>query len=245
MTKGRFMKHLFLLNIVLFAVCAFGADILVGTNKVDLAFEDKALSPDEKAFIAEDIQRVLSMDGKEKLKPYGDTEKHAPDMKGYISVGPKGHYWPRAFWKNDFGQYRIDEKTSKKELIISKKLVAAYRKAIVLKNNHLDAFASLDSFLKEIDKGYHPEKMDLAEKRSLFWFPPGMSAWSKEKYYDDNLLELKTISLALPSVLTFQEAPVGSDTVLYCKPVVRSKQDNSFDQMTLVYDGTRWRIRAF
>lgn len=239
------MKHLCLMNIILFAVCAFGADVLVGTNEVDLAFEGDALSPDEKAFIAEDIQRVLSTGGKEKLKKYGEAEKHAPNMKGRISVGPKGHHWPRAFWKNDFGQYRIDEKTSKKELIVPKKLVDAYRESIELKHKHPEAFASLDSFLKEIDKGYHPEKMDLAEKKALFWFPPGMPAWSKEKYYDDNLREMKTISFNHPSVLTFQEAQVGSNTVLYCKPVVRSKQDDSFDQMTLVYDGARWRIGAF
>ncbi len=243
--KGKYMKHLLLLTVILFTVYAFGANVLVGTNKVELAFKCTTLSPDEKAFIAKDIQQVLSTDDKKKLKQYNEIDKHTQNMVGYISVGTKGHHWPRAFWENDFGQYRINEKTSKKELIVPKKLVDAYRESIELKNKHPEAFASLDSFLKELNKGYHPEKMNLAEKKALFWFPPGMPAWSQEKYYDDNLREMKTISFYHPSVLTFKKTQIGNNTILYCKPVVRSKQYDSFDQMTLVYDGKRWRIGTF
>jgi len=239
------MKHCLLLNLVLLVACAFGADVLVGTNEVDLALENGTLSQTDKALIVEDIQRVLSTGGTENLKQYEGAEKHAPGMKGRIIVGSKGHHWPRAFWENDFGQYRVDEKTSKKELVVPGKLVDAYREAIELKNNHPEAFGNLDAFLREIDEGYHPEKMNLAEKKALFWFPPGMAAWSEEKYYDDNLREMKTITFNYPSLLTFQEAQVGSNAVLYCKPVVRSKHDDTFDQMTLVYDGERWRIGAF
>ncbi|MGD9611792.1 MAG: hypothetical protein AB7V22_02700 [Kiritimatiellia bacterium] len=238
------MKHLLLLNIALIVASAFGSDVLVGTNQVDLAFEDGILSPADKALIVEDIQHVLSTAtvGKMDLKPYNDAKKHSLGIEGSISLGAGGHYWPRAFWKNDFGDYRVDERTSKKMLVVPKKLIDAYREAIQFKNNHPEAFTSLDAFLEQINKGFQPEKMDLSEKKALFWFPPGMPAWSKEEYYDDNLREMKTISFSYPSLLTFQKVQIGNNTVIYCKPVIISKEDDNFYQMTLVYDGGRWRI---
>jgi hypothetical protein len=60
-----------------------------------------------------------------------------------------------------------------------------------------------------------------------------------------NIEGIKVISFKHPSLLTFQEAQVGSNTVIICKSIVYSRQDDSPNQMTLVYDGTRWRIGAF
>ena len=257
------MNHLFLLNLVLFAACAFGSDMRIGTNEVNLAFGhdtssqadkarerssvDESLSQADKAAIIEDIRHVLSTAtvGKMKLEPYEDTKRQAHGIKGRISIGSGGHLWPRAFWENDFGQYRVDEKTSRIELIVPEKLLEAYREAIEFKNTHPEAFVSLKPFLLQINRGYNPEQMTLAEKKALFWFHSEEPAWTKESYYDKNIEGIKLISFKHPSLLTFQESRVGSNTVIICKPLVCSKHDHRFDQMTLVYDGTRWRIAAF
>ena len=257
------MNHLFLLNLVLFVACAFGSDMRIGTNEVNLTFGyetssqadkakdrpsvDESLSQADKAVIIEDIRHVLSTAtvGKMTLEPYEDTKKQAHGIKGRISIGSGGHLWPRAFWENDFGQYRVDEKTSKKELIVPEKLLEAYREAIEFKKTHPEAFVRLEPFLTQINRGFHPEQMTLAEKKALFWFHPEEPAWTKENYYDKNIKGIKLISFKHPSLLTFQEAQVGSNAVIVCKLIVYSKQDGSLDQMTLVYDGTRWRIAAF
>lgn len=238
------MKHLHVINFVLFTACAFGSDVRVGTNKVALAFEDGALSLIDKVVIAEDIQHVLSTAtvGEIALTPYENKKKRHQGIKGRISVGPKGHHWPRAFWENDFGDYRIDETTSQKKLIVPEKMVDAYRKAIEFKNNHPDEFASLDVFLKHLNIGFQPEKMTFDEKKALFWFPPGSPSWAEESYYDKNLLEMKTISFRHPSLLSFQETQIEDRTVIYCRLIIELKKDGSLHQVVLVYDGTGWRI---
>lgn len=232
-----------MLNFLLVAVYASGSDIMVGENAVDLVFEDATISNSDKAIIVEDIQRVLSSGGKLKLKRYDDASKGSIGMTGRISIGPEGHHWPRAFWKNNFGQYRINEKTSKKELIVPKKLIDAYREAIIFKKTHSDVFENLDAFLAKLNKGFNPEKMSLSEKKTLFWFPPGEPSWNKESYYDKNIKGLKENSFSYPSILTFKEKIFDGYCIVYCKPVVSMKNNpSSFDQVVFVFDGTSWRL---
>lgn len=260
MIKGGLMKRLLVVNIALIVVCSLGADVRIGADELDLAFEHETLSQTDKVMslaskqailsqadkvlIAEDIQHTLSTAtiGKMKLEPYNDAKKQSNGIEGCVNVVDGGHLWPSAFWRSDFGDYCINEKTAKKELIVPKKLVDAYREAIELKNNHRDAFACLHVFLDKLNDGYYPEKMTFKEKKELFWFPRGSPAWSEEKYYDKNLRETQAVTFNYPSLLSFQEAEIEGRTVLYCKPVIKRKKDGSIYQVILVYDENRWLI---
>ncbi|HRT29138.1 MAG TPA: hypothetical protein P5527_05045 [Kiritimatiellia bacterium] len=44
------MKHLFLLNLVLFVACTFGSDMRIGTNEVTLTFGHGTLSQADKEY---------------------------------------------------------------------------------------------------------------------------------------------------------------------------------------------------
>lgn len=243
--KRTILSIVFLIAVGLFCLSS-SANVHVGSEDVDVVFDDPDLTLVERTVIIEDVRNVLStMSPSAKLKRFDATDKKSAGMSGRIHAGAKGHRWPRGYWKNGFGKYRLNQKTGKSELVISKELSDSFRDAIAFREKHRKAFDELDVFLTAIEKGFDPSRMSFDDKKALFWFSPGQRLWTKESYYDANIREMKTVCFHKPSIMTFKEDKVEGHSLIYCKSVVRSKKDDSFDQMVLVYDGNRWRIRAF
>jgi len=214
-----------------------------GNDSYAIVFEDKNLKPTEKKAILEDIQNVLST-----TPGAADSEKNGDKTNQYdrLAVGSKGHFWPRPLWESNFGEYRLNKNTSERELYVSKELSLQYQQAIAFRSKHRDIFESLVQFLAKLNNGFDPAVMELDEKQALFWFSPEQQKWTEEKYYDNNLNEMKTIHFHWPSILTVKETAIDGKSYIYCKPVVSVKgSSNTLDQMTLIFDGVLWRIGAF
>lgn len=225
---------------------AYPASVFLGSEELDVAFDDPDLTLAEKTAIVEDVRNVLSTTSSSaRTKRYDADDKKTPGILGRIDTGTEGHLWPRAYWKNGFGEYRMNQKTGKRELVISKNLSDSFRGAIAFGELHKKAVDELDVFLTAIEKGFDPSHMSYADKQDLIWFSPGQRPWPEESYYDANIREMKTIRFHRPSIMTFKEDRVEEQPLVYCKPVVQSKTDDSIDQMMLVYVKGKWRIRAF
>ena len=225
---------------------SYSASVLLGSEELDVAFDDPDLTIAEKTAIVEDVRNVLSTTSPSaRTKRYDADDKKTPGISGRIDTGTKGHLWPREYWENGFGEYRMDQKTGKPELVISKNLIDSFRDAIAFRELHKKAVDELDVFLTAIERGFDPSQMSYDDKQDLFWFSPGQRLWPKESYYDANIREMKTVSFHKPSIMTFKEDKTEGQPLIYCKPVVRSKTDDSFDLMVLVYFKGKWRIRAF
>lgn len=235
-----------LLLIVGLCTVASAFDIKLGTTVLSIAFDDESLTENEKIIIVKDIKSVLATTpSSAKLKRLRDAEKKHKDYDGWIDVGAQGHFWPRAY-QNSFGHYRYKDKSAKPQLVVSKELSDAYRRAMRFREANVEAFDKLYRFISRINNGLDISNMSLTEKRALFWFPPGGPVLTKEKHFDKNIRGLNKHTIHYPSILTFKEGTVDDRSLLYCKPVMTSKNGSSFiDQIILVYDEGMWRLRAF
>ena len=235
-----------LLLIVALCTVASAFDVKLGAIVLSIAFDDESLTENEEIIIIKDIKSVLATTpSSANLKRLRDAEKKNKDYDGWIDVGAQGHFWPRAY-QNSFGHSRYKDKSPKPQLIISKKLSAAYRRAMRFRQVNREAFDKLDMFISRINIGLDISNMSLTEKRALFWFPPGSPVLTKEKHFDKNIRRLKHLFIHPPSILTFKEGMLDDGSLLYCKPVMTSKEVSSFmGKIVLVYYDGMWRLQAF
>lgn len=243
------MKYMLWLIMMIFVTCVYGGDILIGTNIVEIVFDDEAVSEENRNIIIDDIKHVFSVDLDHlQVVQYTESDEYSQEWYGYLSLGSgKGHNWPRPFWTNNFGYIRISKNNSKLELPVPQGLLDEYLKAIEIKKTHANAFIALDVFLQQVNEGFNPDDMTFAEKKAVFWFPPNELQWSEEKTYDKNLRSWQAAEFILQSLLSFKTADVDGQSVFYCKCHIRSKITGTYNQAlhSFMFDGANWRISSF
>ena len=222
-------------------------EVKMRSHAFDVVCEDRSVTDDERLMIKQDIETVLSTaHSSARPKDFDDKRSRKNGYVGKIDGGTKGSWWPRPYRRNAFGYYRFDTKTSRRQLIISKKLSDEYRKSFRFQEVHREPVNKLWDFLEKVNAGLNPRKLKLRDKKALFSFSHDADIYEKENILDKNIEELNKARVHRPSILNFEEAELDGKPVIYCRAVLTEKNDADFnfrDWVKLMYDGKAWRFR--
>lgn len=259
---GLRIAFAFLIGTALFVGCAgtrnmgpeIPAKIEVAGQQIPLIFERPELSPETRNAIAADIELNLSHLDKVVFHPRPDAHVQAPPS-GYdrvithdlANIGG----WPMPNALRGFGgAVRIDGRF---HLLLSRRQIEAYEKALDFKERHREIFDKVGPFIATLRD---PEKMrsiasDPERARDMFYFHE-MPPWEKLETYAKNLHPNDSpLKIRAPSVLDFsrlRENPGFEDApedVLVFATVITYEKDGKKGAVKFppfAYVDGKWRI---
>jgi hypothetical protein len=226
------------------------ADVNINGEAVGLQLQHKDTPDTLRETIRVDIQHILtaSTRGQIRWEEYDDQEKAEYGVDGYLDIqnDKSDTRWPEVLDDNGFGDYINDEKTGKRNLIVSGDIVSQYKQAQNLQNKYKNIIVELYAFIDKANRGDVSQQLTLDEKREIIWLSARDHQEWPEAYFDNNLADLKKFHIQKPSILEFYDGIVEGSNALICISTTRIFKDNSLGMIGFAYDEKvrHWKFLA-